>query len=594
MLKHKINSHFKLPIFFSKNVYKIPENIINELELIENRNNDISYNSFENDNSDNILDNEKLTIYNKLLNTKDEFGKLVLEQWSTTYTTDTDYLEDTQKLLTNIAKNDITFNTDDTTINSWESFKSIKEDENFIDKYQYVNWDKLKFLNYSILFLSVFSIYSILSPALNVIAPFFLLVIPFLILKVKKIPITFNKYIGILIVSIKNNTFGRLITQWSNISWSQRVYMIIMIGMYLYNIYQNFLSCYNFYKNTKCINDNITNINNFTKQSMGKIKAFKSLTKDLPSYKEYNNYLDDKLKELEILKNALDKIPKASFNIKKLSYLGYTLKNYFTIYDSLKIEELMIFSFGFDCYLDKVTNLCSLIKNQEINKTSFVKNTKPVIKFSKLYDPTIRSTSIIKNTLNLSKSKIITGPNASGKTTLLKTTLINLIISQQVGFGFYNKAQITPFDTFHCYINIPDTSSRDSLFQAEARQCLKIINNISDNKNLKHFCIFDELFSGTNPFEAVSSAQSYLDYLSNFKNVKFMLTTHFIQLCNNLKKNKNITNINMETTITDNVPSYKYKIKKGISNAKGGISVLKQLNYPDKIVSNTIDNLKKL
>ena len=52
MLKHKINSHFKLPIFFSKNVYKIPENIINELELIENRNNDISYNSFENDNSD--------------------------------------------------------------------------------------------------------------------------------------------------------------------------------------------------------------------------------------------------------------------------------------------------------------------------------------------------------------------------------------------------------------------------------------------------------------------------------------------------------------------------------------------------------------
>ena len=73
-----------------------------------------------------------------------------------------------------------------------------------------------------------------------------------------------------------------------------------------------------------------------------------------------------------------------------------------------------------------------------------------------------------------------------------------------------------------------------------------------------------------------------------------MLTTHFIQLCNNLKKNKNITNINMETTITDNIPSYKYKIKKGISNAKGGISVLKQLNYPDKIVSNTIDNLKKL
>ena len=73
-----------------------------------------------------------------------------------------------------------------------------------------------------------FSIYSILSPALNVIAPFFLLLIPFLILKVKKIPITFKKYMGILMVSLKNNTFGRLITQWSSIPWNQRIYMIIM------------------------------------------------------------------------------------------------------------------------------------------------------------------------------------------------------------------------------------------------------------------------------------------------------------------------------------------------------------------------------
>jgi DNA mismatch repair ATPase MutS len=254
----------------------------------------------------------------------------------------------------------------------------------------------------------------------------------------------------------------------------------------------------------------------------------------------------------------------------------------------------MLFSFGFDSYLDKLISLSKLIKNKTINKTSFSQSPTPVVKFSKIYSPNINCNNIIKNTFNLSKNKLITGPNASGKTTLLKTTLSNIIISQQIGFGFYNKAVLTPFDTFHCYINIPDTSSRDSLFQAEARQCLNIINNISQNTDKKHFCIFDELFSGTNPFEAVSSAQSYLDYISNFKNVKFMLTTHFIKLCNNLKSNKCISNINMETIIHNNVPTYKYKIKKGISDAKGGISVLKQLNYPDKIVANTINNLKTI
>ena len=73
---------------------------------------------------------------------------------------------------------------------------------------------------------------------------------------------------------------------------------------------------------------------------------------------------------------------------------------------------------------------------------------------------------------------------------------------------------MTPFDHIHCYLNIPDTSSRDSLFQAEARRCLEILTKIKDNEDKKHFCIFDELFSGTNPYEAISSAKSYLTHIS--------------------------------------------------------------------------------
>ncbi len=588
MLKQKINNCFKLPIFFSNNVHSVSDNIINELELVENKSIDTSNNFSNNDVSNN-------SIYNKLLNNKGDFSNLIMEQWSKSYTTDINYLTDTQKLLQFISNNDNSnFKTNDNTLKCWESFKNIKEDDNFIENYQYINWDKLKFLNYSVIFLTILSIYSILSPALNVIAPFFILIIPFLILKIKKIPITLSKYTSILLVSIKNNTFGRLITQWDNIPWNQRIYMIIMMGMYVYNIYQNILSCLSFYKNTSNINRNISNINNFTKQSIHKIKNFQTIIQNYSSYQKYNKYLDEKVKELEILQTALNSIPKASFSIKKIPYLGYTLKQYFVIYDSLKIEELMLFSFGFDNYLDKLTNLSVLIKNNKINKAKFINSDKPVVKFKKIYDPCIKNKNIVKNSFNLSKNKLITGPNASGKTTLLKTTLINLIISQQIGFGFYHTADITPFDTFHCYINIPDTSSRDSLFQAEARRCLNIINHISNNKDKKHFCIFDELFSGTNPYEAVSSAQSYLDYISNFNTVKFMLTTHFIKLCNNLKTNKRISNINMETIINENNPIYKYKIKKGVSHAKGGISVLKQLNYPEKIVKNTINNLTKL
>ena len=112
------------------------------------------------------------------------------------------------------------------------------------------------------------------------------------------------------------------------------------------------------------------------------------------------------------------------------------------------------------------------------------------------------------------------GPNASGKTTILKSTLINIIFSQQVGCGVYDSAKIKPFDFLHCYLNIPDTYGRDSLFQAEARRCKEILDVIENTENKSHFCLFDELYSGTNPDEAILSAVSFMNYLIKNKQTK--------------------------------------------------------------------------
>ena len=152
------------------------------------------------------------------------------------------------------------------------------------------------------------------------------------------------------------------------------------------------------------------------------------------------------------------------------------------------------------------------------------------------------------------------------------------------GYGFYDTATIPLYNNIHCYLNIPDTSGRDSLFQAEARRCKEIIDSI-DNKK-KHFCIFDELFSGTNPNEACSSSYGFINYMIN-KNVDFILTTHLHELC--FKLDDNITNLNMEV-IENNILNfdYTYKIKTGISSVKGGIKVLKDLKYPESILSDSI------
>jgi len=105
-----------------------------------------------------------------------------------------------------------------------------------------------------------------------------------------------------------------------------------------------------------------------------------------------------------------------------------------------------------------------------------------------------------------------------------------------LGWVVTKKANIHIYDHFHSYLNIPDTSGRDSLFQAEARRCKDILNVIEQKKNDRHFCIFDELYSGTNPNDAVLCAEIYLKGLTQYTNVEFLLTTHYITLCENINK----------------------------------------------------------
>jgi DNA mismatch repair ATPase MutS len=201
------------------------------------------------------------------------------------------------------------------------------------------------------------------------------------------------------------------------------------------------------------------------------------------------------------------------------------------------------------------------------------------------YYACLKNNSHVKNTIKFKKNMILTGPNASGKTTVLKSVLINIITTQQFGCGFYQSAKLVPFKHIHCYLNIPDTSGRDSLFQAEARRCKDILDIIQSNQDDTHFCGFDELYSGTNPEEAESSGTAFMKYLSKRKNVYCILTTHFFKICRELYNNENIINCKMAVEKNSGDLIYKYKLEEGISEVKGGISVLKSLNYPEDIIS---------
>ena len=161
----------------------------------------------------------------------------------------------------------------------------------------------------------------------------------------------------------------------------------------------------------------------------------------------------------------------------------------------------------------------------------------------------------------------------------------NILLSQQIGYGFYKNANINIYDYIHCYINIPDTNERDSLFQAEARRCKEILDIINLNKDKKHFCIFDEIFSGTNPDDAYKSGLKYLTYLNKIQNVDYMLTTHYNKLCKNINNNS-VANLKMKVNKNKNNDNFdfQYKLVSGINKINGGNKILKDLEFPDEIV----------
>ena len=360
--------------------------------------------------------------------------------------------------------------------------------------------------------------------------------------------------------------------------------------MYLYNIYQNILSCFRFYKNSYYICSQFETINIYLDYTIEKIKYFSSISNKYPTYKKFNKNLLIYKEKLQNFHNAIRSLPLNTTKIGKITHIGKLMKYFYLLYDSAEIENIIEFSFGFHGYIDNIIGINNNIINKKLNSCKFTN--KLCFKLKKMYHPAIIKP--VKNNIDINKNIIITGPNAAGKTTIIKATIINLLLIQQIGHGFFDKGKSGTFDYIHCYLNIPDSCSRDSLFQSEARRCKDILSCIKNNPNKRHFCIFDELYSGTNPYEAISSAYAYLYYISKYKNIRFLLTTHYIKLCKLFDKISNVKNKSMETDIQTDIPIYKYNIIDGISTIKGGVSVLKELGYPDKIIKSATAILEKM
>ena len=567
-----IDKHFKMPIFYNDSKVELNKNIINDLELIKTI--DLSCNP----------------IYTYCFDNDNDISKKLNEQICKYYTTDIQFLKDNQKLLKEYKSLGVKYTDYSKNYkNIVDIWNELKIDIGFKERYYYIEWEALDFLNRSEWFLQSMSIYNLLSPLLTLIIPIIILIIPFFIIKMRGLQITINEYIEVLKMVANQNAIGKLfVVNFSEIAAQEKFYIFVSAALYLFSIYQNFMVCVRFNQNMKTIHSHFNEIRIYIDHSIKSMENYLECAKDLQSHAKFNSSVRENLDILKTMNKKIQHITDYNmFNFSKIKEIGYVFKCFYELHNDQIYDDVIMYSLGFNGYIDCLNGLQKNIEDNKINYAIFVDETKKTV-LENSYYASLKNTNPVKNTIKFKKNMIVTGPNASGKTTILKSALINILFTQQFGCGFYDSAKIKPFHHIHCYLNIPDTSGRDSLFQAEARRCKNILDAINCSPKETHLCAFDELYSGTNPEEAEESAASFMKYITKYKNVSCILTTHFTKVCVKLQKNKNVINYKMLTEKNNDNLHYKYILKKGISNIKGGLIVLKQMNYPKEIICNNV------
>ena len=593
---------FKLPITFveTNKLHKLDEHILTDLELTECSSGSSSNSSDSPADSLNAkaeaeaLEEPKTktkTMYEHIFNPKTIYGKQFLSNWATYYTSDVTFLKQTQTLIKHFSPPQNNESENANTVEQYSDihaiWNSIQNDKHFKDKFGYIDIALLEPLNSSSFFLQILSLQNLASPVISLLTPLIILIIPFFLLKIQKMPVSFSSYVSSLKRIAQYHPIGKVFENFSSIPWDKRIYMFVSIAFYFLQIYQNVVSCHRFYKNMFLIHNNIQKFSSYIEHSIRNIAYIHSITEKLSSYNQFRENSAVHAQVLSTLHYDIKTVMPFKLTLANISNIGTIMKHYYQIFANESVKNAISYSFGFNSYFEHLSGLKTLILTKKIAPCTFVKSAaKKTYLHSSYYAP-LMNQNPIKNNILLHKKTTITGPNAAGKTTLIKSTLLNVILSQQLGYGFYKKAKLLPYHYVHSYLNIPDTSGRDSLFQAESRRCREILTCLLENKTKRHFCIFDELYSGTNPYEAVASAFGFIKYLNKYENLDLLLTTHYTKLCE-LLEDENVQNMHMKIELCESGQiKYLYKLDKGISSIKGGIKVLEDLDYPDEIINST-------
>ena len=201
---------------------------------------------------------------------------------------------------------------------------------------------------------------------------------------------------------------------------------------------------------------------------------------------------------------------------------------------------------------DAVMSIARASRDMGLAVVDFIASNAPTFAATGLRHPCIKGAVGNDWTLGGSKKKrnaLLTGPNAGGKSTLIKSALLSAMTAQTIGVAACASLLMTPFSAICSHLNVSDRAGSESLFQAEMARAHRVVR-LLDATTLSStstttsaspidsssfvLVALDEVFSSTNPSEGMAAAAAVAARIGACERAICIVSTHYPYLCKRL------------------------------------------------------------
>ncbi|ADK15278.1 MULTISPECIES: MutS-related protein [Clostridium] len=320
------------------------------------------------------------------------------------------------------------------------------------------------------------------------------------------------------------------------------------------------------------------------------------LKEDVKEFKDYNKKLKEALKELRSIKRLSFASKNNGTDVGIIAeytsmFLLTDLINYEKMSNAL-MERNSEFKVIFEVIgvIDSCMSIAAYrrrIKNYVTPElTKCRRKQENVNVFKDIRHPLMEKS--VPNSIEISDSILITGSNASGKSTFLKTVAINIILAETIYTCLASEFKCCYFKIYTSMALKDDIFSNESYYIVETKSLKRIIDNL--NEDIPTICFVDEILRGTNTVERISASSQVLKYLT-LNNCICIAATHDVELTHILERY--FENYHFQESIENNEIKFDYRIHEGRATTQNAIKLLGILGYNDAIVKKAQDKANK-